>query len=65
VAWRLARTTDAFATPQAELSVQTAVSQPTRERMLDASSGNRTEAARLLKINRRLLHSKMRDHGLG
>ena len=34
-------------------------------RALDASSGNRTEAALLLKINRRLLYSKMRDHDLG
>ena len=33
-------------------------------RALDASSGNRTEAALLLKINRRLLYSKMRDHNL-
>ena len=33
-------------------------------RALDAASGNRTEAALLLKINRRLLYSKMRDHNL-
>jgi two-component system NtrC family response regulator len=31
---------------------------------LDRSSGNRTEAARALEINRRLLYSKMRDHGI-
>jgi DNA-binding NtrC family response regulator len=33
-------------------------------RALEASSGNRTDAARRLQINRRLLYSKMRDHGL-
>jgi DNA-binding NtrC family response regulator len=33
-------------------------------RALDASSGNRTEAAQRLHINRRLLYSKMRDHKL-
>lgn len=34
-------------------------------RALEASSGNRTEAARRLRINRRLLYSKMHEHGLG
>jgi formate hydrogenlyase transcriptional activator len=33
-------------------------------RALEASSGNRTEAARRLQINRRLLYSKMRDYDL-
>lgn len=42
VAWRLARTTDAFATRQAELSVQTAVSQLARE--LHEHPGGRTSS---------------------
>jgi two-component system response regulator AtoC len=33
-------------------------------RALEASSGNRTDAARRLQINRRLLYSKMREHQL-
>lgn len=33
-------------------------------RVLEASSGNRTDAARRLQINRRLLYSKMREHDL-
>jgi DNA-binding NtrC family response regulator len=43
------------------------VAAPERElirRALEASSANRTEAARRLQINRRLRYSKMRDHGL-
>ena len=34
------------------------------ERALAASGGNRTRAAQLLKINRRLLYDKLREHGL-
>jgi DNA-binding NtrC family response regulator len=34
------------------------------ERALSASSGNRTRAAQMLKINRRLLYDKLREHGL-
>jgi two-component system response regulator AtoC len=34
------------------------------ERALAASEGNRTRAAQLLKINRRLLYDKLREHGL-
>lgn len=34
------------------------------ERALAASGGNRTRAAELLKINRRLLYDKLREHGL-
>jgi len=34
------------------------------ERALTAASGNRTRAAQLLKINRRLLYDKLREHGL-
>jgi two-component system NtrC family response regulator len=33
-------------------------------RGLEASGGNRTEAARRLGINRRLLYSKMEEHGI-
>ena len=34
------------------------------ERALAASGGNRTRAAEILKINRRLLYDKLREHGL-
>ena len=34
------------------------------ERALTAAAGNRTRAAQLLKINRRLLYDKLREHGL-
>ncbi|MFH1575283.1 MAG: helix-turn-helix domain-containing protein [Acidobacteriota bacterium] len=34
------------------------------ERALAESQGNRTRAARLLKINRRLLYDKLREHRL-
>jgi len=34
------------------------------ERALAAAAGNRTRAAQLLKINRRLLYDKLREHGL-
>jgi DNA-binding NtrC family response regulator len=34
------------------------------ERALAASGGNRTRAAELLKIHRRLLYDKLREHGL-
>ena len=34
-------------------------------RALDASAGNRTEAARRLNINRQLLYAKMQRYGLG
>jgi two-component system, NtrC family, response regulator AtoC len=34
------------------------------ERALAAAAGNRTRAALLLKINRRLLYDKLREHGL-
>jgi DNA-binding NtrC family response regulator len=34
------------------------------ERALAAAGGNRTRAAQLLKINRRLLYDKLREHGL-
>jgi DNA-binding NtrC family response regulator len=34
------------------------------ERALTASSGNRTRAAEILKINRRLLYDKLRDFGI-
>jgi DNA-binding NtrC family response regulator len=32
---------------------------------LEAAGGNRAEAARRLGINRRLLYSKLEEHGLG
>jgi DNA-binding NtrC family response regulator len=34
------------------------------ERALAASGGNRTRAAEILKINRRLLYDKLREYGL-
>ncbi|MGA2264106.1 MAG: sigma-54 dependent transcriptional regulator [Acidobacteriota bacterium] len=34
------------------------------ERALTTAAGNRTRAAQLLKINRRLLYDKLREHGL-
>jgi two-component system response regulator AtoC len=34
-------------------------------RALEAADGNRTEAARRLGINRRLLYSKLEEHGIG
>jgi two-component system NtrC family response regulator len=34
------------------------------ERALAAAGGNRTRAAELLDINRRLLYDKLREHGL-
>jgi two-component system response regulator AtoC len=34
------------------------------ERALTAAAGNRTRAAQLLKINRRLLYDKLREHGM-
>jgi DNA-binding NtrC family response regulator len=34
------------------------------ERALAVAAGNRTRAAQLLKINRRLLYDKLREHGL-
>ena len=34
------------------------------ERALQAAGGNRTRAAELLRINRRLLYDKLREHGL-
>ncbi len=34
------------------------------EKALSAAGGNRTRAAQLLKINRRLLYDKLREHGL-
>ena len=34
------------------------------ERALTAAAGNRTRAAQLLRINRRLLYDKLREHGL-
>ena len=34
------------------------------ERALAAAAGNRTRAAQILKINRRLLYDKLREHGL-
>jgi DNA-binding NtrC family response regulator len=50
-----------------DLPFNAAVSALERElirRALEASSGNRTDAARRLQINRRLLYSKMREHEL-
>jgi DNA-binding NtrC family response regulator len=34
------------------------------ERALAAAGGNRTRAAEILKINRRLLYDKLREYGL-
>jgi DNA-binding NtrC family response regulator len=34
------------------------------ERALDASGGNRSRAADLLKINRRLLYDRLREFGM-
>jgi two-component system NtrC family response regulator len=34
------------------------------ERALASAGGNRTRAAEILKINRRLLYDKLREHGL-
>lgn len=34
------------------------------EKALDRTNGNKTEAAKLLSINRRLLYSKMKQHGI-
>jgi DNA-binding NtrC family response regulator len=34
------------------------------ERALRAAGGNKTEAAEILKIHRRLLYEKMREHGV-
>jgi DNA-binding NtrC family response regulator len=34
-------------------------------RALEAAEGNRAEAARRLGINRRLLYSKLEEHGIG
>ncbi|HKO96433.1 MAG TPA: sigma-54 dependent transcriptional regulator [Pyrinomonadaceae bacterium] len=51
-----------------DLPFKDAVSALERElirRALEASGGNRTEAARRLGINRRLLYSKLEEHGIG
>jgi DNA-binding NtrC family response regulator len=35
------------------------------ERALAAAGGNRTRAAQILKINRRLLYDKLQEYGIG
>lgn len=54
--------------PFLELPFKEAVASLERElirRALEASGGNRAEAARRLGINRRLLYSKLEEHGIG